>query len=482
MTIQSEVSKAGPFTGNGTQTVFPFEFRVFTGTEVSVYIDSILQETGYSVALETIGGSVTLETPLATGSTLAIIRNVAFNQLTDLESGQAFFPDTLERAYDKLTMQTQQLKEGLSRAVIVPPDDNVTAPATLLLAIAEAQANAAASAAEAADSATDSADFATAATAAATDSADSATAAAVSATRAEALATTALRHMFEVFYTLTTETPPGAYPLHTGELIASCDQLFPTFWAKALELQTAGKIRTVSQATYDSEVSTYSETGAFVIDIAAKSIRLPKITRFLSSIDQLSDIGTPVGDAIRNITGAVALGSGMTTSGAFALGTLIRVGAWGDVYGDLFRGSFDASRVVPTADENRPKHVKGALYIQVYTAAIPASEAQAAQFVGSLVAKADRSAVPGLAMPNLFSTPTVPTVNVVTGPVVSDSFAHLTHTAAATLFIYSDSGGTTQVAAITIPANGNAICPLPQGVYYKVSAGTCNIYKCNGAS
>lgn len=153
MTIQSEVSKAGPFTGNGVQTVFPFEFRVFTGTEVSVYINSILQETGYSVALETVGGSVTLETPLATGSTLAIIRNVAFNQLTDLESGQAFFPDTLERAYDKLTMQTQQLKEGLSRTVIVPPDDTVTDPASLLLSIAEAQAAAAASAASAAASA-----------------------------------------------------------------------------------------------------------------------------------------------------------------------------------------------------------------------------------------------------------------------------------------------------------------------------------------
>lgn len=67
-------------------------------------------------------------------------------------------------------------------------------------------------------------------------------------------------------------------------------------------------------------------------------------------------VGTVVGDAIRNITGGFGLNSKSTVSGAFYRGNTL--------YESISSGSgtnntalFDASRVVPVADENKPLDV-----------------------------------------------------------------------------------------------------------------------------
>ena len=76
MTISSENRKAGPFSGNGVTTAFPFTFKVFAATEVYVVradedgVETVLvQNSGNTVALNpnqntNPGGTVTLSTPL----------------------------------------------------------------------------------------------------------------------------------------------------------------------------------------------------------------------------------------------------------------------------------------------------------------------------------------------------------------------------------------------------------------------------------
>lgn len=68
------------------------------------------------------------------------------------------------------------------------------------------------------------------------------------------------------------------------------------------------------------------------------------------------NIGVVQGDAIRNITGQFAANAGSDAVGAFYVR---QNGSQG--YGSSPRGfpymGFDASRVVPTADENRPKNL-----------------------------------------------------------------------------------------------------------------------------
>ena len=189
--------------------------------------------------------------------------------------------------------------------------------------------------------------------------------------------------MFEIFSSLSGETPPGAYPLWTGETIANCRTLYPDFWAKAVSLQSSGKIRTLAAAAYNTEISTYGETGAFVIDTNAGSIRLPKIVHFVRSIADLASIGTAQNDELRAHTHTTPNGT------LYVRPTVHAPGA----DGDHWHNQNDGSNVTGSTGggETRPKNVRAAMYIQVYSAAIPASTAQAAEFVNAVTGKANRN-------------------------------------------------------------------------------------------
>ena len=90
MTISTTTRKAGPFTGNGTTSSFPFAFKVFTAADVyvvrtsaSLGPDTVLAlTTDYTVALNpnqdaSPGGTVTLTGgALAAGYSLTITSNV----------------------------------------------------------------------------------------------------------------------------------------------------------------------------------------------------------------------------------------------------------------------------------------------------------------------------------------------------------------------------------------------------------------------
>ena len=90
MTINSEVRKAGPFTGNDTTTVFPFTFKVFTADQVGVVLTNssgneryAVQGTEYTVTLNpdqntSSGGLVQIPAPLATGNLLTITSHVPY--------------------------------------------------------------------------------------------------------------------------------------------------------------------------------------------------------------------------------------------------------------------------------------------------------------------------------------------------------------------------------------------------------------------
>lgn len=135
MTVPAAERKAGPFNGNGSTTEFPFEFKVFTTADIEVVfadvdgIESVLElDSDYSVELNvdqdaTPGGTVTYPisgTALATGEKLSVAGALAYEQETDIPTGGNFNPTVLENALDKLSMQTQQLAEAVSRAAKVP--------------------------------------------------------------------------------------------------------------------------------------------------------------------------------------------------------------------------------------------------------------------------------------------------------------------------------------------------------------------------
>lgn len=162
MSVSSTTSKAGPFSCNGVQTVFPFAFKTFTkydvrvvltdalGTEVDLVVD-----TNYTVALNvdqnnSPGGSITALFTYAAGYKLTLVGNISPTQLLSITN---FRPDVIEKAFDKLTLLVQQLYEKTSRAFTLDISDTGASPGSLLDYIVSGIASAAASASAAAASA-----------------------------------------------------------------------------------------------------------------------------------------------------------------------------------------------------------------------------------------------------------------------------------------------------------------------------------------
>lgn len=134
MTIPSTPRKAGPYTGNGIQTTFPFAFKVFAASDVDVRLvqsggsEALLAPESYTVTLNenqetSPGGTITyplVGAPIGVGSRLAILGAIDYDQPLDLPSGGNFAPLALENQLDRTIMQVQQIAEAQGRALSVP--------------------------------------------------------------------------------------------------------------------------------------------------------------------------------------------------------------------------------------------------------------------------------------------------------------------------------------------------------------------------
>lgn len=131
MTVSSSVNKVIG-SGNGVTTSWPFSFPVLDATHLQVIYttaagdESTLSSAVYTVSLNadqdaSPGGTVTYSPAIATGTLLTILRQVPYTQATDIKNQGGFFPDVLERAFDLIVMQVQQVKEQLARALKLSP-------------------------------------------------------------------------------------------------------------------------------------------------------------------------------------------------------------------------------------------------------------------------------------------------------------------------------------------------------------------------
>ncbi len=157
VSLESSISKA-VFQGNGATVEFPFAFTVWNATEIKVQVtgpDGVIQDVTAqcSVMLSESGGTVTYApggTPLPSGYTLVILRNMPFLQDVKLITGTRFDPAVIEEALDRATAERQQLLEKVDRAVVVPAD-SANPPEELADQLFEAKDQAEAAAGEAAD-------------------------------------------------------------------------------------------------------------------------------------------------------------------------------------------------------------------------------------------------------------------------------------------------------------------------------------------
>jgi len=141
MTINSTTRKAGPFIGTGTVSAFPFGFKVFQASDLFVVrlnVSAAVEQTlvlnsDYSVTLNpdqnsNPGGVVTLLTgALASGYTLTLTSDVPDTQPTDLTNQGGFYPEVINDALDRATIQIQQMQTDLDRSFKVAISSSVDA-------------------------------------------------------------------------------------------------------------------------------------------------------------------------------------------------------------------------------------------------------------------------------------------------------------------------------------------------------------------
>ena len=135
MTINSQTNKV-IYTGNGVATEFaiPFSFLEQGHIKVRQKLGDIQTErTDWTVK----DGNLIFADAPETGAEIAVIREVPLTQETDYRENEILPAETLERDFDKLTMQVQQLKEQIDRAVTVDVFDDTQA-ASLIPSIRQA--------------------------------------------------------------------------------------------------------------------------------------------------------------------------------------------------------------------------------------------------------------------------------------------------------------------------------------------------------
>lgn len=140
MTVPSETNRSGPYNGNGSTTVFDYQFRIVDENHLRVVLtDALGIETDLAIDTDYIvsdvgdeaGGQIALTTAPAVDETVTILRDVPFVQETDLQNQGAYYAETVEDALDLAAMRDQQLDERVSRSLKMPPSYGGDADPTL---------------------------------------------------------------------------------------------------------------------------------------------------------------------------------------------------------------------------------------------------------------------------------------------------------------------------------------------------------------
>lgn len=371
MTIVS-TNTVEQYVGDGVQTEWPVTFPFLRPEDVRAVVsgtggDRVLAYGAdyTAVALPGGGGSAST-TPgapgmVGAGEHLTLWLEQPFTQEMDLRNTGVLDAEMLERGFDRLTLMAQQLREEVSRCVKVPLTDQTTRTDALLEGItanagraelaalgAETQAAAASSGAVRAESAASAVDAALAGVSALRGE----VAQAVADAREDVVASAAFVPIGAIL-DFPVNTVPAGFLICAGQTVAK--EAYPEL---------------VAYLTGDS-----AALSATLPDLRGEFRRGADLGR---GVDAGRTVGSAQGDAIRNITGSLTFSSGAgiqasgSMGGAFtSLGTASLACSTGSSAGSKLVG-FDASGVVPTASENRPRNVAVVPCIKAYHAPMSA--------------------------------------------------------------------------------------------------------------
>ena len=134
MTISTTIIKVS-YSGNGTQTVFPYTFKINAEADIQVIIRASngtetvkTLTTDYSVSGvgSASGGNVTMVTAPSATETIVIRRDTTQTQTVDLVENDPFTAETVEGAFDKSVAIVQELQEEVDRSIKLSRTNTMT--------------------------------------------------------------------------------------------------------------------------------------------------------------------------------------------------------------------------------------------------------------------------------------------------------------------------------------------------------------------
>lgn len=145
MAVQDQVPY-NQHVGNGVTTVFAFAFLLLLEDDLKVYLDGVLQASGYTVSGvgNPTGGSVTFSVAPASSVVVLLDRDLPLERLTDYQDAGDLLADTLNRDFDRLWMGLQGESDINGRQLTLPQGTAVDADLPAPTAAAVLRVNAAA--------------------------------------------------------------------------------------------------------------------------------------------------------------------------------------------------------------------------------------------------------------------------------------------------------------------------------------------------
>lgn len=152
-------------------------------------------------------------------------------------------------------------------------------------------------------------------------------------------------------FAILANTPPaGCLRIDQGSLVSR--SAYPDLWT-----WVQANAPLITETAWQAQAAVQTSVGAYSSGDGRTTFRLPRIVDFVRGSDLSRNIGTWQNDALQNITGTFGgiESSAPPVTGAF-YNTGVAYNGAGNGNGDVLIG-FDASRVVRTADETRPKSI-----------------------------------------------------------------------------------------------------------------------------
>lgn len=112
--------------GDGVQTSFTYPFPIFQEKDLEVYLDEVLQDSGYTVSGvgQSAGGTVDFATAPAANVVVTLRRYLKIERTSDFAEGGAFHAAVINQELDYLVAVAQQNEVQFERSLQLDPTDS----------------------------------------------------------------------------------------------------------------------------------------------------------------------------------------------------------------------------------------------------------------------------------------------------------------------------------------------------------------------